>query len=114
MIPTFALERTQEILYLLRQLSLKGVLKGVPVYLDAPLAINVTKTFLNYPKLFSKEIEDLITKNENPFDFEELQNGSQSFRWEKIKTLPENDLSFPIDKFVLKKLKEHFSEKKDN
>lgn len=72
LIPTFALERTQEILYLLRQLSLKGVLKGVPVYLDAPLAINVTKTFLNYPKLFSKEIETLIKENENPFDFEEL------------------------------------------
>lgn len=71
-IPSFALERTQEILYLLRQLSLKGLLKHTPVYLDAPLAINVTKTFLNYPRLFSKEIQDLIENNVNPFDFEEL------------------------------------------
>lgn len=71
-IPSFALERTQEILYLLRQLSLKGLLKKIPVYLDAPLAINVTKTFLNYPKLFSNEIQELIKANKNPFDFEEL------------------------------------------
>ncbi|MGM0624108.1 MAG: MBL fold metallo-hydrolase RNA specificity domain-containing protein, partial [Campylobacterota bacterium] len=71
-IPSFALERTQEVLYLLRQLSLKGVLKKIPVYLDAPLAINVTKTFLNYPKLFSNEIQKLISENKNPFDFEEL------------------------------------------
>jgi metallo-beta-lactamase family protein len=72
LIPSFALERTQEILYLLRQLSLKGVLKKIPVYLDSPLAINVTKTFLNYPQLFSKEIQKLIENNVNPFDFEEL------------------------------------------
>jgi len=71
-IPSFALERTQEILYLLRQLSLKGLLKKIPVYLDSPLAINVTKTFLNYPKLFSKEIQQLIKANKNPFDFKEL------------------------------------------
>lgn len=43
------------------------------------------------------------------FDFEHLENGNQSFRWKKIKSLPEKELSFPIDKFVLKKLKEHFN-----
>jgi len=43
-----------------------------------------------------------------PFDFDKLENGNQSFRWAKIKTLPESELSFPIDKFVLKKLKKTF------
>jgi metallo-beta-lactamase family protein len=72
-IPSFALERTQEILFLLGQMSKKGLLKNIPVFLDSPLAINVTKVFGNYPHLFSKKIEKIIQKGENPFDFEELQ-----------------------------------------
>jgi metallo-beta-lactamase family protein len=71
-IPSFALERTQEILYILRQMSLDGLLKNIPVYLDAPLAIEITKTFLNFPTLFNEEITRLIQKGENPFSFNEL------------------------------------------
>ncbi len=41
-----------------------------------------------------------------PFDFPALINGSQSFRWAEILTLPETELSFPVDRFVLKLLKE--------
>jgi 8-oxo-dGTP diphosphatase len=40
-----------------------------------------------------------------PFDFEILKEESQSFRWVEISQLSENDLSFPIDKFVLNMLK---------
>ena len=43
--------------------------------------------------------------SDNPFDFDISQNEFQSFRWAKIRTLSEDDLSFPIDRFVLKKLK---------
>lgn len=71
-IPSFALERTQEILYLLKQLSQEEKLKNIPVFLDAPLAINVTKTFMNFPDLFCDDVEKIIKKGENPFDFEEL------------------------------------------
>jgi len=71
-IPSFALERTQEILYLLKQLSQEGKLENIPVYLDAPLAINVTKTFMNFPNLFSDDVEKIINNGENPFDFKEL------------------------------------------
>jgi metallo-beta-lactamase family protein len=72
-IPSFALERTQEILFLLKQMSQKGLLQDIPVYLDSPLAINVTKVFGNYPKLFSKKVQKMIEQGENPFDFQELQ-----------------------------------------
>ncbi len=71
-IPSFALERTQEILFLLKQLSQKGKLNDIPVYLDSPLAINVTKTFKNYPKLFNTKVEKYIKNNDDPFDFVEL------------------------------------------
>lgn len=71
-IPSFALERTQEILFLLRGMSKEGLLKNIPVYLDSPLAINVTKAFLNYPNLFSFDVEKIILSGENPFSFDEL------------------------------------------
>jgi 8-oxo-dGTP diphosphatase len=40
-----------------------------------------------------------------PFDFVKMANGSQSFRWAHITTLEENELSFPIDRYVLRLLK---------
>jgi 8-oxo-dGTP diphosphatase len=43
--------------------------------------------------------------SEQPFDFPSLVNGSQSFRWADISTLREEELSFPIDRFVLSMLK---------
>lgn len=41
---------------------------------------------------------------EKPFDFEEMKNGNQSFRWVQLKNLKTDELSFPIDKFVAKEL----------
>jgi ADP-ribose pyrophosphatase YjhB (NUDIX family) len=58
-------------------------------------------------------LADLITPlrftiSQKPFDFEKMENGNQSFRWVKLKNLKTDDLSFPIDKFVAKKLKKRF------
>lgn len=72
LLPSFALERTQEILYILKQMSDEGLLKNTPVYFDSPLAIDITKTFLKHKELFNDEIKDLIDKKENPFYFKEL------------------------------------------
>ncbi len=47
--------------------------------------------------------------SEKPFDFKEMNNGNQSFRWAKLKELKTDDLSFPIDKFVLCELKKKFT-----
>ncbi len=46
--------------------------------------------------------------SEKPFDFQDNENGSQSFRWVEIKNLNEDDITFPIDKFVADKLKKQF------
>ena len=46
--------------------------------------------------------------SEKAFDFEIDGNKTQSFRWEKIKDLKDDDITFPIDKFVLNKLKATF------
>ncbi len=50
-----------------------------------------------------------LKTSEIPFDFPELVNGSQSFRWAKIKLLENEDLNFPIDRHVLKLLKEEYA-----
>ena len=50
-----------------------------------------------------------LKTSEIPFDFPELVNGIQSFRWAKIKSLENEDLTFPIDRHVLKLLKDEFS-----
>lgn len=46
--------------------------------------------------------------SEEPFSFGEMKNGNQSFRWKRIKDLEDGELTFPIDNFVAKKLKERF------
>ncbi len=71
-LPSFALERTQEVLYLLKQMSEQNLLHGIPVFLDAPLAINVTKLFLKYSYLLNDELKQKIDNGENPFSFKEL------------------------------------------
>ena len=51
MIPSFAVERTQEILYLIYQLRKEGKLPNIPVYLDSPMGINSTKVYDRYHEL---------------------------------------------------------------
>ncbi|MCY1719749.1 NUDIX domain-containing protein [Prolixibacteraceae bacterium Z1-6] len=48
--------------------------------------------------------------SDTPFDFELVDGFGQSFRWVKIKDLKEDDLTLPIDKFVVNKLKQTFDE----
>jgi metallo-beta-lactamase family protein len=49
MIPTFAVERAQELLYLLSQLKREGRLPGIPVYLDSPMGVSATEVMMHSP-----------------------------------------------------------------
>ena len=55
LIPAFALGRTQEILYDLRDLQIAGRVPVLPVYIDSPLAINITEVFRRHPEVFDAE-----------------------------------------------------------
>ena len=69
-IPAFALERTQEVVYHLNLLTQQGRIPRIPVYVDSPLAVNVTQVFRSHPESFSKEVYYEFLKNgENPFGF---------------------------------------------
>lgn len=62
MIPTFAMERTQDLLYHLHQMFDKGELPRVPVYIDSPLAIRLTKVYKKHENYFKKAIQDDVAR----------------------------------------------------
>ena len=76
-IPAFAVERTQEILYSLHLLSMTGKLpKDLPVYVDSPLAIKATEIFRRYRSYLDSETQDLLKKGEDPLDLPQLKFSS--------------------------------------
>jgi len=73
LIPTFALERAQEVLYELFLLWQAGELPRCRIFLDSPLAISTTRVFARYPAAFDREGRTLFASSPNPFDFTPLR-----------------------------------------
>ncbi len=67
-IPAFAVERTQDIIYTLGQFIRKGSIPSVPVYIDSPLAISATEIFKKNSDCFDQETRDLLSGGENPLE----------------------------------------------
>ena len=73
-IPSFALERSQDILYHLNELRLAGQIpRDLKVFLDSPMAIRITKVFEEHPDLFDEEMSERIRKQMSPFEFPGLK-----------------------------------------
>jgi metallo-beta-lactamase family protein len=73
MIPSFALERTQELLYELNDLvDRHHSIKTMPVYLDSPLAIDALKVFKQFPEYYDQEANGYIKDGDDIFDFSGL------------------------------------------
>ncbi len=73
LIPSFAVERSQEVLYYLNELLIENRIPHLVVFMDSPMAINVTKVFENHPELFDSDMLDLLRRHESPFDFKGLK-----------------------------------------
>ncbi len=71
-IPAFAMERTQEILYLLGEFSRDGSLSDIPVYLDSPLAIKATEIFRKNKSYYDEEARAIVEQGFDPFDMPNL------------------------------------------
>jgi metallo-beta-lactamase family protein len=72
-IPSFALERAQEIVFSLKSLKRQGKMPPMPVYVDSPLTVKITDVFKLHPECFDAETRSLIAGNESPFDFDQLR-----------------------------------------
>ena len=73
-IPAFAVERTQEILYCLHVLRSQGKLPDdMPVFVDSPLAIRATEVFKRNRDLFDEDATRLLNKGEDPFELPNLR-----------------------------------------
>ncbi len=75
LIPAFAVGRTQELVYNLHQSFEAGDLHPVSIYVDSPLATNVTEIFRLHPECYDEEITDFMysTDHHDPFGFERLR-----------------------------------------
>lgn len=71
-IPAFAVDRTQELIYALDQLSSAGKLPRIDVYIDSPLAIRATRIMKEHEECFNPEILDYIEKDGDAFAFPNL------------------------------------------
>jgi metallo-beta-lactamase family protein len=72
-IPSFALERAQEIVFALKALKRQGRMPAMPVYVDSPLTVKITDVFKLHPECFDAETRALIAGSESPFDFDQLR-----------------------------------------
>ena len=78
LIPSFAFGRTQELLYVIHELYAEGAVKPIPVWVDSPLAANITKVFGEHPEVYDQETHATFLRNgKNPFDFKQV-NFTQS------------------------------------
>jgi metallo-beta-lactamase family protein len=72
-VPSFALERSQEMLYHLNELFLRKEIPPVPVFLDSPMAIQITEVFKRHAELFDKEMMQRLRQGNSFFSFENLR-----------------------------------------
>jgi metallo-beta-lactamase family protein len=72
-VPSFALERSQDILYYINQLLLEGAIPNMTVFLDSPMATSITKVFEKHAELFDEEMTELIRHKQSPFNFPGLK-----------------------------------------
>ena len=68
-IPAFAVERTQEILYFLNEMLNAGQIPKVPVFVDSPLAISATEIFMHHRDYYDADLSKLVNAGKKIFDF---------------------------------------------
>lgn len=71
-IPAFAVERTQQLVFELNELTREGGIPEVPIFVDSPLAVSATDIFRLHPECFNEDVYEFLTERGNPFGFENL------------------------------------------
>ena len=72
-VPAFAVGRTQQVVLMLHELELAGRLPSIPIFVDSPLAVNVTEVFRKHPECFDDETYRFLQEEKDPFGFRRLR-----------------------------------------
>lgn len=87
-VPSFALERSQEILYYIKELLLDKKIPSLKIFLDSPMASKITEVFRRYSELFDEQMTEFIKNFGSPFNLPQLEmagNAEQSKAINNIK-----------------------------
>ena len=73
LIPSFAFGRAQELIYVLHELYNEALVPRIPVYLDSPLAHNLTRVYGEHPEVYDKDThKTFLEDGKNPFSFKQM------------------------------------------
>ena len=90
-VPAFAVGRTQQLVLLLHQLFNEKRIPNIPLFVDSPLALNVTQVHRDHPECFDEETRQYLMDGEDPFGFKRLQYVREAADSKKL-----NDLHGPF------------------
>lgn len=71
-VPAFAVGRTQQLVLLLHRLMNENAIPSVPIFVDSPLAVDVTKVFRDHPECYDETVNQFLEAKEDPFGFKRL------------------------------------------
>jgi len=72
-VPSFALERSQEVLYYINELLLEGTITRLKIFLDSPMATRVTRVFKHHAELFDEKMTEFVKRHKSLFDLPGLE-----------------------------------------
>jgi metallo-beta-lactamase family protein len=90
-VPAFAVGRVQQLVLLLHELTNQKHIPNIPIFVDSPLALNVTQVHRDHPECFDAETLQYLTNREDPFGFKRLQYIREAADSKKL-----NDLHGPF------------------
>lgn len=90
-IPSFAVGRTQEIVYALNQLDASGDIPEIPVFVDSPLAVNATDVFRMHPESWDTNVQTFLEdgRRRSPFDYPRIEYVREVRRSKQLNHLAE-------------------------
>jgi len=89
-VPAFAVGRSQQLVLLLHELSNEGRVPNIPMFLDSPLAVDITKVFRDHPECFNEDTLKYVNDGDDPFGFKRLTLVHEAAESKKL-----NDLRVP-------------------
>jgi len=72
-VPAFAVGRTQQLVVMFHRLAEEGRIPRIPIFVDSPLAVNITDVHRAHPECFDEEIRKYLDQGEDPFGFASLR-----------------------------------------